>query len=76
MQVMTGYVSAVQEGRFRLTEPGGRSQLFVLDAGARVEAQDLGALADAGGMVQVRYDDIEAREAKRALALARVRSVA
>lgn len=42
---MTGRISIVQEGRFRLNSDDGRSALFVLAHDAPLDAQDLADLA-------------------------------
>ncbi len=46
MQHEVGVITVVQEGRFRLSSEDGRSILFILDAGARLEPQDLPLLRD------------------------------
>jgi hypothetical protein len=42
---VSGIITVVQEGRFRLASDDGRSLLFTLAHGAPVEPQDLPALA-------------------------------
>lgn len=41
MQLVTGIVTVVQEGRFRLSSDRGRSLLFTLHHSASIEPQDL-----------------------------------
>lgn len=52
MRSDTGFITVVQEGRFRLATDDGRSLLFSLDAHARIEPQDLPAFL-AGPRVRV-----------------------
>jgi hypothetical protein len=44
MQRISGVVTVVQEGRFRMSTDDGRSILFTLHHGAEWEAQDLPSL--------------------------------
>ena len=48
MQHASGIITVVQEGRFRLSTGDGRSLLFTLDRGSRLEPQDLPRLIDRG----------------------------
>ena len=54
MQV-TGVIDVVQEGRFRLALPDGRSMLFVLSHDAALDPQDLPGLAGDGLLVTVHF---------------------
>ncbi len=55
MRQATGVIMVAQEGRFRLACDNGRSQLFVLDRHASLEAQDLHELARCAAHVEVRF---------------------
>lgn len=59
MRHMHGVISAVQEGRFHLRTPEGRTRMFVLSHKAPVEPQDLPALYRAGTPVVVSYGPAE-----------------
>lgn len=59
---MSGIVTVVQEGRFRLATDDGRSILFTLDASATIEPQDLPDLL-ARGRVGVAYSTPTGRKA-------------
>ncbi|SEP72590.1 hypothetical protein SAMN05216548_101348 [Faunimonas pinastri] len=61
MREMTGIITVVQEGRFRLVADDGRSTLFVLSPSARLEPQDLTGLQQAERRVTVRYRDDRGR---------------
>lgn len=66
MQQMRGIITAVQEGRFQLRTPEGRTRLFELSHKAPVEPQDLPELYRAGADVVVSYraaDDLIANVA-------------
>ena len=56
MQTATGVIIAVQEGRFRLALPDGRSVQFVLSSHAPLDPQDLPALAAAERPVTVHFE--------------------
>lgn len=60
MKSETGIVTVVQEGRFRLLTPDGRTRLFMLAPDAGVEAQDLPALERDQSAVRVDYEDADA----------------
>ena len=55
MQTMTGIITVVQEGRFRLVADDGKSTLFVLSHKAALEPQDLTGLQNAQKRVTVHY---------------------
>ena len=61
MREMTGIITVVQEGRFRLVTDEGQSTLFVLSPNARLEAQDLTSFQQAQRRVTVRYRDDRGR---------------
>ncbi len=63
MRRMTGTIILVQEGRFRLRTPDGRSELFLLAPGAPVEPQDLPKLARRGTRLTVHYSTAPGRMA-------------
>ncbi len=63
MQTECGIITVVQEGRFRLASDDGRSLLFMLDASARVEPQDLPALLH-GPRVRVAHVAAPGRHAR------------
>ena len=56
MQAATGVIDLVQEGRFRLALPDGRSMLFVLSHDAGLDPQDLPRLQEDGLAVTVHFD--------------------
>lgn len=56
MQSATGVIIAIQEGRFRLALPDGRSALFVLSHDAPMEPQDLPGIAAGEGPVTVHFE--------------------
>ena len=56
MQAATGMIDVVQEGRFRLALPDGRSMLFVLSHDAALDPQDLPSLARNGLAVRVHFE--------------------
>jgi hypothetical protein len=55
METMTGVVTVVQEGRFRLVGDDGIPRQFVLSHRAKLEPQDLGPLQRDQAHVRVRY---------------------
>jgi hypothetical protein len=57
MRRVTGVITTVQETRFRLVTDGGRGKLFLLSAGAPLEAQDLEDLQRAQTRVTVHFTD-------------------
>lgn len=57
MHSVTGVIDVVQEGRFRLALPDGRSVLFVLFHGAALDPQDLPGLAEDGLSVTVHFEN-------------------
>ena len=57
MRSVRGFVSAVQEGRFRLVTDDGRVMPFVLSHKASAEPQDLPPLAARTARVRVSYTD-------------------
>jgi hypothetical protein len=57
MRSVRGFVSAVQEGRFRLVADDGRVMPFVLSHKASAEPQDLPPLAARAARVRVSYSD-------------------
>jgi hypothetical protein len=59
MQQIEGIVTVVQEGRFRLVTPDGRSKLFLLAPDADLEPQDLPALQRAQTPVVVHFTDAD-----------------
>lgn len=61
MRRMTGTIIVVQEGRFRLRTPDGRSELFILAHDAPVEPQDLPSLVHAGMRLTVHYSTAPGR---------------
>lgn len=61
MQHVLGIVTIVQEGRFCLSTPDGRSLLFSLSRDGQGAAQDLAALCARMAHVQVAYDKVEGR---------------
>jgi hypothetical protein len=61
MEHVLGIVTIVQEGRFRLTKPDGRSLHFALAHAAQTEPQDLAALCTRMAHVRVSYDEVEGR---------------
>lgn len=54
MDCISGIISVVQEGRFRLSSDDGRSILFTLSSRAALEPQDLPSLL-AGPRVEVGF---------------------
>ncbi|MBM9593389.1 hypothetical protein [Roseitranquillus sediminis] len=63
---ISGYITVVQESRFRLSTLDGRSILFLLDRRASIEPQDLPALLSPR---RVRVDFAEAPKRKALAAL-------
>jgi hypothetical protein len=57
MHSATGVITVVQEGRFRIVLPNGRSILFALAHNALIEPQDLPALAAYEVPVTVHFED-------------------
>lgn len=57
MKSQTGSITVVQEGRFRLVTPDGRTLLFMLAPGAGLEVQDLLDLEREEADVRVDYDE-------------------
>jgi len=54
-QVLVGYISLVQEQRFRLITDDGRGFLFTLERNASVEIADLHKLQKSHERVRVQY---------------------
>lgn len=61
MQHVLGIVTIVQEGRFRLATPDGRSLHFVLGHQAKTAAQDIADLCARMAPVRVAFDTIQGR---------------
>ena len=59
---ISGIITVVQEGRFRLSSDDGRSILFTLASDASLEPQDLPPLL-AGPRVEVLYAEARGRKA-------------
>jgi hypothetical protein len=57
MQSISGVITMVQEGRFRLLTDEGRVLPFMLSHKARVEPQDLPPLQEKGARVRIGYSD-------------------
>lgn len=57
MKLVSGVITAVQEGRFRLATRGGQNKLFILFRNAPLEPQDLGPLQSEEIEVTVHYED-------------------
>lgn len=70
MQV-TGVIDVVQEGRFRLALPDGRSMLFILSHDAGLDPQDLPGLAGDGLAVTVHFERGQHLDARIAHGLTR-----
>ena len=66
METTVGYISVVQEGRFRLETGDGRSALFLLDRSAPLEPQDLPVIARDRVRVAVRWTRSDGRLARLA----------
>ena len=59
LKTMTGTITIVQEGRFRMEPEEGRPMLFVLAPSAPVEPQDLPGLQRSQARVTVHYEDAD-----------------
>jgi hypothetical protein len=57
LKTMTGVITIVQEGRFKMEPEGGQPMLFVLAPSAPIEPQDLPGLQRSQARVTVRYDN-------------------
>ncbi len=57
MKRVTGIITLVQEGRFRLETDDGRPKLFMLSHSASLEPQDLPPLQRNQARVTVEYED-------------------
>lgn len=57
MRTVSGVITVVQEGRFRLAAPDGGTHLFVLSHACAVEPQDLPPLQRSRTRVAVEYED-------------------
>ena len=65
MARISGIITVVQEGRFRLSSDDGRSILFTLASGATLEAQDLPPHIG-GPRVEIDYGEGRGRKAMTA----------
>ena len=59
LKTMTGIITIVQEGRFKMEPEDGPPMLFVLAPSAPIEPQDLPGLQRAQALVTVRYKDAD-----------------
>ncbi|KJB94430.1 hypothetical protein [Skermanella aerolata] len=57
LKTMTGTITIVQEGRFKMEPEDGQPMLFVLSHSAPIEPQDLPELQRSQAQVTVRYED-------------------
>jgi hypothetical protein len=57
LKTMTGTITIVQEGRFKMEPDDGQPMLFVLSHSAPIEPQDLPGLQRSQARVTVRYED-------------------
>ncbi|EWY40638.1 hypothetical protein N825_34570 [Skermanella stibiiresistens SB22] len=57
LKTMTGVITIVQEGRFRMEQEDGQPILLVLAPSAPIEPQDLPGLKRARARVTVAYED-------------------
>jgi hypothetical protein len=57
LKTMTGVITIVQEGRFKMEPEEGQPMLFVLAPSAPIEPQDLPGLQRSQVLVTVRYED-------------------
>ena len=57
LKTMTGVITIVQEGRFKMEPEDGQPMLFVLAPSAPIEPQDLPGLQRSQARVTVRYED-------------------
>ncbi|UEM03305.1 hypothetical protein JL101_025610 [Skermanella rosea] len=61
LKTMTGTITIVQEGRFKMEPEDGQPMLFVLAPSAPVEPQDLPGLQRSQARVTVHYKDADGR---------------
>jgi hypothetical protein len=57
LKTMTGIITIVQEGRFKMEPEDGQPMLFVLAPSAPIEPQDLPGLQRSQVLVTVHYED-------------------